>query len=197
MLATHDWCGHEADVPTCFLKKIRVYKVQLEAVELESFLLTSLASLEGDVWPGGREDSSSKCWDETAQRWIGGAVKWDSPAPQFPRTAQNTFVKMCFAKHVLQDVHIKRKSRKYCLMSLLMGGANPNFRRQIPSEFQWNVFHLTLTNPVEVMVSRLMSLWQSRPAGSERFFFGDLGGLSNLLSNFFGGGQTEVVLQCW
>lgn len=49
MLATHDWCGHEADVPTCLLKKIRVYKVQLEAVELESFLLTSLASLEGDV----------------------------------------------------------------------------------------------------------------------------------------------------
>ena len=49
MLATHDWCGHEADVPTCFLKKIRVYKVQLEAVELDSFLLTSLASLEGDV----------------------------------------------------------------------------------------------------------------------------------------------------
>lgn len=66
----------------------------------------------------------------------------DSPAPQFPRTAQNTIVKMCFAKHVLQDVHIKRTSRKYCLNVI------PNFRRQIPSEFQWNVVHLTLTNPV-------------------------------------------------
>ena len=46
MLATHDWCGHEADVATCFLKKIRAYKVQVEAVELESFF-ANIAGIVG------------------------------------------------------------------------------------------------------------------------------------------------------
>lgn len=81
-------------------------------------------------------------------------------------------------------------------MSLLMGGANPNFRRQIPSEFQRNVFHLTLTNPVRSHGFKADESVTKQARRIRAIFFGDLGGLWNLLSNFFGGGQTEVVLQC-
>lgn len=146
-------------------------RVQLEAVELESFLHRWKLS---DVWPGGREDSSSKCWDETAQRWIGGAAQVGfPPAPQFPRTAQNTFNKDVFCKACpTRFPYFSRKSRKYCLNVSVNGWGKSQFPKADPFWISVERFPFDLDNSRKK--SWFQGWWVCDKAGPQdlsRFFF--------------------------